>query len=650
MLQEAPGAARVHTECLDQVNEATHRAVAATPPAVVLLSLILGDSVPLANRVWWSATVCLTAFGVWLVSRWYLRRRSRGETFDRWIPGVVSNVVGGIAWSSAAVIAFPSDDKVELRAILALFMCAVSSTNIVGSAASRLSFFAFQTPLMLILTTVFVFDGDRVTRLIGIAIPVYFLTMVALYVEVNQKFVSEITLKHHNEGLIADARAANDRLTEMVMRDSLTGLANRTALADVLERAVSTARREGHVVGVLYFDLDRFKNVNDSLGHSAGDMLLVEVANRVGSVLRDHDVLARLGGDEFVVLADRLGDSYEAYVIAERIRRSFDAPFNVVGRAVQVTPSIGVATNIHRNDGADELLRHADAAQYRAKEAGRNRVEVFDVEFRESLARRLDDERHLIEALSAGQIVPYFQPQIDLATGRIVGAEALARWEHPERGVLGAPHFIPLAEETGLITQVDDVVIAQAIRARVALEELGAAEEFKIWCNISPRHFARVEPVARLAGFLERAGCSPNGIGVEITETAVLSDMDAAARELAEARRLGIAIALDDFGTGHSSLTMLQRLPIDEVKIDQEFVRDLGVDPTDTAIVRHVAALARDLGLTIVAEGVQQEAQAVMLEQFGCHRAQGFLYSPAVPLASLAEMLKRQLPTSVAGI
>jgi diguanylate cyclase (GGDEF)-like protein len=503
---------------------------------------------------------------------------------------------------------------------------------------------------MAILTTAFIFDGDRVTRLIGLAIPVYFATMVGLYLEVNRKFVSEITLKYHNEGLIADAQAANDRLTEMVMRDSLTGLANRTALAEVLERSVALARRDGHVVGVLYFDLDRFKNVNDSLGHTAGDQLLIEVANRVATTLREHDVLARLGGDEFVVLVDRLGDSYEAYLIAERVRRSFDAPFSVLGRAVHVTPSIGVATNLHQNDGAEELLRHADAAQYRAKESGRNRVEVFDVEFRASLARRLDDERLLIEALGAGQIVPYFQPQIDLATGRIVGAEALARWVHPERGVLGAPHFIPLAEETGLITQVDDVVIAQAIRARVRLEELGAPVDFKIWCNISPRHFARVEPVARLAGFLEHAGCAPGGIGVEITETAVLSDMDAAARELGEARRLGIAIALDDFGTGHSSLTMLQRLPIDEVKIDQEFVRDLGVDPTDTAIVKHVASLARDLGLTIVAEGVQHQAQAVMLEQFGCHRAQGFLYSPAVALRSLAEMLERQIPATVADV
>jgi diguanylate cyclase (GGDEF)-like protein len=650
MPQEAPGAARVHTECLDQVNLSTHRSVAATPPAVILLTLILGDSVPLSHRLAWSVTVCITAFGGWLVALTYIRRRRRGATFDRWIPGVVSNVVGGLAWSSAAIIAFPPDDKVELRAILALFMCAVSSTNIVGAAASRLSFFAFQTPLMAILTTAFIFDGDRVTRLIGLAIPVYFATMVGLYLEVNRKFVSEITLKYHNEGLIADAQAANDRLTEMVMRDSLTGLANRTALAEVLERSVALARRDGHVVGVLYFDLDRFKNVNDSLGHTAGDQLLIEVANRVATTLREHDVLARLGGDEFVVLVDRLGDSYEAYLIAERVRRSFDAPFSVLGRAVHVTPSIGVATNLHQNDGAEELLRHADAAQYRAKESGRNRVEVFDVEFRASLARRLDDERLLIEALGAGQIVPYFQPQIDLATGRIVGAEALARWVHPERGVLGAPHFIPLAEETGLITQVDDVVIAQAIRARVRLEELGAPVDFKIWCNISPRHFARVEPVARLAGFLEHAGCAPGGIGVEITETAVLSDMDAAARELGEARRLGIAIALDDFGTGHSSLTMLQRLPIDEVKIDQEFVRDLGVDPTDTAIVKHVASLARDLGLTIVAEGVQHQAQAVMLEQFGCHRAQGFLYSPAVALRSLAEMLERQIPATVADV
>ena len=646
MPKEAPGAARVQSECLDQANSSTFRAVAATPPAVILLSLILGDSVPLGHRVAWSAVVCANAALGCAVSWQYFRRRRRGEELTRWLPGILTNVAGGTVWASAAIFTFPPDDKVELRAVLALFMCAVASTNIVGAASSRLSFFAFQIPMATVLTAAFVVDGDRVTRLIGIAIPVYFGTVAGLYHEVNKKFVSEITLKYHNEGLIADAQAANDRLTEMVMRDPLTGLANRIALSETLDRSIAAARRDGHVIGVLYFDLDRFKNVNDSLGHNAGDALLIEVAHRVGATLRSHDVLARLGGDEFVVLADRLGDSYEAYLIAERIRRSFSEPFDVLGRAVHITPSLGVATNLHQDDGADELLRHADAAQYRAKESGRNRVEVFDVEFRAALARRLDDERLLIEALGAGEIVPYFQPQIDLATGRVVGAEALARWEHPERGVLGAPHFIPLAEDTGLITQVDDIVIAQAIRARVRLEELGAPTDFKIWCNISPRHFTRVEPVARLAGFLERAGCSPQGIGVEITETAVLSDINAAALELAEARRLGISVALDDFGTGHSSLTMLQRLPIDEVKIDQEFVRDLGFDPTDTAIVRHVAALGRDLGLTIVAEGVQHDAQAAMLANFGCHRAQGFLYSPAVTLEALAAMLDRRVEAS----
>lgn len=639
MPQEAPGAARVQIECLDQANRATVRGIAPTLPGVMILVWILGDSVSIERRLVWAMLTCTTAALSLAAALWYGDRRRKGEEFTRWPLGIATGILGGLAWSSAAIIALPSDEHLELRAIYVLFICAVSSTNMVGSAALRSSFYAFQIPLMGVVAATFLFDGDRITRLLGLSVPVYLVTIVLLYHEVNQKFVSEITLKYNNEDLLAHVSAANEQLRDMVMRDPLTGLANRTALSEVIDRAVAGARRNGEVIGVLYFDLDRFKNVNDSLGHNAGDELLVEVAQRVQGELRDHDVLARLGGDEFVVLVDHLGDPYEAYLIAERIRAAFAQPFEVFGRRVHATISIGVATNLHADDGADELLCHADAAQYRAKESGRNRVEVFDIDFRKSLARRLDHEREVIDALAAGQIVPYYQPQIDLASGRIVGAEALARWESPERGVLGAPLFIPLAEETGLIAQIDETIIMQSIRARVRLEELGVPPKFRIWCNVSPRQFARVAPVERLARFLEHAGCDARGLGIEITETAILADMEAAATELSNARRLGIAVALDDFGTGHSSLTMLRHLPIDEVKIDREFVRDLGVDPTDTAIVRHVASLARDLGLRVVAEGVQSEAQAEMLGKFGCHRAQGFLYDPAIPLQDLVARL-----------
>ncbi len=643
MPKQAPGAARVHVECLDQANRSLLRGVWLTPPAVLILVWILGDSVPLVRRLLWAALVCIATTGSVGSALLYQRRRRAGHSYTRWPLGIAAGLYGGFAWASVTVVALPGTDHVELRAICALFACGVSSTNMVGSAARRSNFYAFQLPLMLVITAVFIGDEDRVTRLLGFAVPIYLITVILLYHEVNRVVVNEIRLKYSNEDLLADLSAANERLTALAMRDSLTGLANRTALVELLERAVVAASRAGESVGVLYFDLDRFKNVNDSLGHSAGDELLVQVAQRVQRQLRDHDVLARLGGDEFVVLLDRLADSYEAYLIAERIRTAFSQPFIIVGRRIHVTPSVGVATNLHKSDGAEELLRHADAAQYRAKESGRNRVEVFDIDFRVALARRIDDERAIVDALAAGQIVPFFQPQIDLLTGRIVGAEALARWIHPSRGVLGAPHFIPLAEETGLIAQIDETIIASAIRARVQLEELGVDASFRIWCNVSPRQFGRAAPVERLARFLERAGCDPRGIGVEITETAVLADMDAAANELANARRMGIAVALDDFGTGHSSLTMLRHLPIDEVKIDQEFVRDLGVDPTDTAIVEHVASLAADLGLTVVAEGVQLESQVALLTRFGCHRAQGFLYAPAIPLTELIQRIQPEL-------
>jgi diguanylate cyclase (GGDEF)-like protein len=451
--------------------------------------------------------------------------------------------------------------------------------------------------------------------------------------------ISEIELKHANADLVTDLTAQQQRLTELALHDGLTGLMNRRGFQQVLHRAVEAARRDGGIVGVVFFDIDRFKIVNDSLGHAAGDELLRVVAARVSDVIRDSDVLARVGGDEFVVLLDRLGDSYEAFAIAQRMRMQFDEPVLLDGRRVHAAASIGVATNLHSSDGAEDLLRHADTAQYRAKVAGGNRVEVFDIELRRSLERRLEAERELREGLAAGQIVPYFQPQIDLATGRIIAVEALARWLHPTRGVLGAPEFVPLAEDVGLIADLDDAVAAQAIRARVALGELGVDHSFRIWCNISPKQLTRVGPVQRLENFLGSVGCDPGGIGMEITETAVLADAEAGARELAAARRLGVRIALDDFGTGRSSLTLLRALPIDSLKIDRSFVVDMVDDQADAAIVAGVIDLAHRLGLEVVAEGVEDEAQERMLRELGCDCAQGFRYGHAVPLDDLIPQL-----------
>ncbi len=644
---------RTRDECLDQANRSLLRSAPVGPPAAFVLALTLGDAVPWSRRLVFVAAVSLVNVFGFVSALFYLRRRrAGGGSSQRWAAPTYGFALG-VAWSSIALVGFPSAHHVELRTVIALFIAGVSATNIVSAAGMRSLFWSTQLPLVGIPTVIYLASNERVTRLLGVSMPIYLLVMIVLYLEVNRTVVSEIELKHVNADLIADLtaqqartdeanlqlREANEALTELAMRDHLTGLANRAAFLERLEAAMSMARRSQHVVGVIYFDVDRFKIVNDSLGHGTGDDLLVGLAQRVQSVLRPNDVLGRLGGDEFVVLLDNLADSYEAVIVAHRIRDALRTPFELGGRAVPVTVSFGVATTLHQGDGAADLLRHADAAQYSAKQGGRDRVEVFDIDLRARVERRLDLERELGDALRTGAIIPWFQPQIDLDTGAVVGAEALARWQHPERGLLGAPEFLPFAEEVGLIVHIDEQVMAQAIRARVALAEAGVDPSFRMWCNISPRQLTRGQPVQRLATFLELVGCDASGIGVEITETGVLVDTEAAARELTVARRLGVRVALDDFGTGHSSLTLLRELPIDEVKIDRSFVRDFVHDPADAAIVAGVTDLAHRLGLAVIAEGVEEAEQETALRALRCERAQGFRYGRPLPLEALFDTL-----------
>ena len=641
-IRRAEVSERVKLACLDAVNRAVMRSTLLGIPGAAVLAAILGESVPYANRVAFVAAVTVADIFAFCSSWAYLRRRKQGRPVGNWIPGIIGAVLVGFAWALPVFIAFPSAQHVELRAVFLLFACATSATSVVGAAAQRSYFYATQAAMLLPITIVFLLSSERITHLLGYAIPIYFASMSSLHHDAHRVVVSELTLRESNDIANAALVEANATLTELALHDDLTGFANRTAFIDHLDRAVAVARRDRSIIGLLYFDLDRFKVVNDSLGHGAGDELLVQVAQRAHAVLRETDVLARLGGDEFTVFLDRLGDGYEALIIGRRVAAIFNEPFLIQGRKLNVTASLGVATNLHMSDDGETLLAHADAAQYRAKESGRNRVEVFDIALRDAIERRLDDEQALRDALAAGEIVAYYQPQIEISTGRVIGAEALARWKHPQRGVLGAPYFVPLAEESGLIFALDASIIQQSVDNRVRLARLGLDHDFRIWCNVSARQLTRGEPADQLAALLRRSGCDAQGIGIEITETAVLPDMQAAQQQIVLARQLGVQCALDDFGTGHSSLTLLRELSIDKVKIDRSFVADLGIDPADTAIVRSVIGLASELGLGVIAEGVETQAQADILVEMGCNLAQGFMWSEAISYENLVRRLMTQ--------
>ncbi len=649
---EVPAATEfdVRAEGLDRASRLAPTWAAFAPVGTLILALVVGDVVPLGRRILWGCIVSAAAAYLCLVSWRRLRLRSAGRPAGDGLAGLVGHALLGAAWGSVALIAFPGPEHTDVRAVVILFASITSVLATVASAAAGPSYFAaIQVPLVLPVAFVVGFTDDRLNRLLGIAIPFYFVILATVHRGLHQLATRELCLAHSNAALVdslvaeqdrtADAnrrlRDANSRLSVQAAHDGLTGLANRVAFLDALDRAVATSRRHRHGIAVLYFDLDHFKGVNDFLGHRAGDELLVAVAHRLRPLLRPEDLPARLGGDEFTVLLPRVEDSLEAIRVAERLRAAMAEPFSVAGRRVNISVSIGVATTLGVSGTAADLIAHSDAAQYLAKQAGRDRVEVFDTDLHRTLLNRLGEEKSLRGAIADGQIIPHFQPMIDLATGRIVGAEALARWKHPERGILDAGEFIGVAEECGLLEDLDTAVSTAAIRARAELHRLGADPSFRVWLNISPLHLQSHEMGRRFYELMAEEDASPAWFGIEITETAFLTDTKAAAIQLAAIRGLGMKVALDDFGTGHSSLTLLRELPLDEIKIDRSFVAEILESPTSGSIVAALVSLAGSLGLKIVAEGVESAEQARHLLALGAQTGQGWLWSRALPLDEL---------------
>ena len=423
-------------------------------------------------------------------------------------------------------------------------------------------------------------------------------------------------------------------LAKMALEDPLTGLANRTLFGDRLRQQL--ARREHGPIGVLYLDLDRFKVVNDSLGHSVGDELLGVVARRLEATVRREDTVARLGGDEFSVLCEGL-EVHELADLAERALEAIAAPVEIAGTPLVVTASIGLAM-ADRGSTPEFLLRDADAAMYRAKDLGRARVEMFDEELRTQAVARLTDEAALRQALERDELVVHYHPEVDLRSGEVVVVEALARWERPGRGLLAPVHFIPLAEDIGLIGAIGERVLDLACAQAAAWRQAGL--EVAVAVNVSAHQLASPDLADRVSDALARHGVEPALLCLELTESAVMADAGAADAALHRLKGIGIQIAIDDFGTGYSSLAYLKRFPVDFLKVDKSFVAGLGQDPDDTAIVMAVVDLARSLGMRVVAEGVETPEQLAELRRLGCDVGQGFLWTVPLPGPELVPFLR----------
>jgi len=414
------------------------------------------------------------------------------------------------------------------------------------------------------------------------------------------------------------------RLAHQATHDDLTGLPNRALFLDRVQHALDRARRDGSLISLLFLDLDRFKSVNDTLGHDAGDQLLRALGQRLVPLLRPGDTVARLGGDEFTILCDGVADAKDALRVAERVHHALIAPFFLGKHTVRTTVSIGAATS--RGAGsAQALINDADAAMYRAKERGGNRCESFEDIRCQPAAHRLSTQDAMYRGLQRGEFEVYYQPVISLTDKTVVGAEALLRWHHPQRGLLAPSAFIGLAESSGLIVPIGAFVLRTAcLQARAWQLDPGPDVPSSMSINLSARQFAQPDLTAMVANALIESGANPAGISFEITESAAMDDAAAAVATLQELKALGVGLIIDDFGTGYSSLTYLKRFPVDGLKVDQSFVAGLDTDAGDTAIVTAVIDLAHSLGIIAIAEGVETATQLERLRALGCDGAQGY--------------------------
>lgn len=449
---------------------------------------------------------------------------------------------------------------------------------------------------------------------------------------------------------ISEHKEAEKRITRLAYFDSLTSLPNRQSFLERLEREVTRNRREDRRLAVLFMDLDGFKKVNDTMGHGTGDLILQWAADRLRQSTRPSDLvsrvdsaaeseLARLGGDEFTVLLPNLDQSEDALIVAHRIREAMRRPFHLEGREVVLTTSIGIALCPDDGESADVLLKHADTAMYHAKEQGRDNCQFYSASLTQHAMQRMNLESDLRLAVERNEFFLHYQPQLDLDSGRIRSVEALIRWQHPTQGLVSPMSFIPVAEENGLIVPIGEWVLRTACSDAAAW--LAAGHELRVAVNLSPLQFRHPGLVQTVQDILDATGLPPELLELEVTEGALMEDSEITLATLNALRSRGMHLSLDDFGTGYSSMSYLTRLPLNNLKVDQSFVRNLPHDKESLAIVRAIVSLAKAIGLTVTAEGIEDLAQARVLQSFACEMLQGYYISKPIPAQALLPLLNR---------
>lgn len=466
-----------------------------------------------------------------------------------------------------------------------------------------------------------------------------FLPTDALSPYLLQRTINHTVERHR---MMRQLQMALEQEKYLATHDPFTGLPNRQLLVDRVEQALAYADRYEQWVGILFMDLDRFKTINDTLGHAAGDELLRAVVERVDLRIRRSDTAARYGGDEFVFLLLNIAHAEDAARVARNIIRTVGKPYVVEDRTVSITPSIGIA--VYPGDGAnaEELISNADMAMYRAKERGGNTYEFFAANMNESALMQLDMESDLRMAISSDEFVVHYQPLIDARRWTIIGAEALVRWQHPTRGLILPDEFIPLAERTGVVVQLGEHVLRTACLQHRAWTENGFGP-IRMAVNISARQFWEPDLVDGISRILSETGMNPSFLDLEVTESSMVDNEDLTVAAMQRLKDLGVSISVDDFGTGYSSFRALKRFPCDNLKVGRVFVRGIPNSPDDVGIANAIIAIAESMNLGVIAEGVERPEQLKFFQNWGCSVMQGHLFSPAVPASEFATLLSREL-------
>jgi diguanylate cyclase (GGDEF)-like protein len=464
-------------------------------------------------------------------------------------------------------------------------------------------------------------------------------------VELLARLAENVSFALENFDRNAKKEQAEERIKYLATHDVLTGLPNRASFNQLLEFSIKSARRNGRKCAVLFVDLDRFKIINDSLGHAAGDALLIEVGHRLRSCVRESDVVVRLGGDEFIVMLNEVVDNQQAATVAQKVLAAISPAFALAGQECHTTASIGIA--MFPADGADvdTLTKNADVAMYIAKEDGKNNFRFYTAAVKTQSIDNLMLETSLHHALERNQFLLHYQPKVDLATGQITGVEALLRWTHPDLGMLPPMQFIPLAEETGLIVPIGRWVLREACAQNMLWQRQGL-RAVSMAVNLSPRQFIDESLLHDIDAALAASGMPPELLQLEVTESMVMQNVPRAIKLLDTIQSRGIRLAIDDFGTGYSSMSLMKQFPIDTIKIDRSFVRDLPDNCEDKAIAQAIISMGKALGMTVVAEGVETHQQQTFLRDHACDEMQGFLFSKAVPPQQLADLIRADLATS----